>query len=79
MATTAKIARDEKLAIAKAAKDAQAAVPASEQMLPVRTAAGVSEEVQTVPDLFPQTSPGGGSAGRGQGVMVRGASRRTME
>ena len=53
MATTAKIARDEKLAIAQSGQDAEAALPASQPLFPLRASARVSAEVQAVPDLFP--------------------------
>ena len=55
MATTAKIARDEKLAIAKAAQDAEAALPASQPLFPLRAAARVLAKIQAVPHLFPRS------------------------
>ena len=55
MATTAKIARDEKLAIAKAAQNAEAELPASQPLLPLRAPARVSAEIQAVPHLFPRS------------------------
>ncbi len=68
MATTAKIARDEKLAIEKASSgEAEACVPASQSLLPLRASARISEEIQAVPDLFPETGAGGGSPRRDQG------------
>ena len=54
MATTAKIARDEKLGRSrKAAQNAEAALPASQPLFPLRPSARVSAQIQAVPDLFP--------------------------
>ncbi len=70
MATTAKIARDEKLALAKRGQDAEAALPASQPLFPLRTAARVSAQVQVVPDLFPEAGAGGGNPRRDEGELV---------
>ena len=70
MATTAKIARDEKLAIGEGRQDAEAALPASQPLFPLRTPARLSAQVQAVPDLFPEAGAGGGSPRRDQGELV---------
>ena len=70
MATTAKIARDEKLADRESRQDAEAALPASQPLFPLRTSARISAEVQAVPDLFPEAGAGGRSPRRDQGELV---------
>ena len=70
MATTAKIARDERLAVAQANKVPKLPVPAPQPVFPVRASARVSAQVQAVPDLFPETGAGRRSARRDQGFLV---------
>ena len=58
MATTAKIARDE-IGPGQGGQDAQAALPASQPLFPLRAPARLSAEVQAVPHLLPDLALAG--------------------
>ena len=79
MATTAKIARDEKLALAQGCRNAEVALPASQPLFPLRTSARIPAQIQAVPDLFPEAGAGRRSPRRDQGELVKGAGEEIDE
>ena len=72
MATTAKIAKDEKLASCQGEQDAEARVPASQPLQAVRTAARLPAQVHALPHLLPQARAGRRDPRRDEGELVTG-------
>ena len=79
MATTAKIAKEEKklaeiAARASGGKTVKFADPAAQPLQELRTAARLSPQVFVVPDLLPQVCAGGRNSGRDEGQLVSARS-----
>ncbi len=74
MATTAKIAKEEKPK-SRCVKDSRLKIRHAQPVFPMRAAARLSSQVQPVPDLLPEARPGRRDPGRDQGQLVRKGSR----
>jgi len=70
MATTAKIAKDEKLAQASP-ENAKASVSPPEPLLALWTPARIPAQVRRVPSVFPAACPERRDSRRGEGELVR--------
>jgi len=79
MSTTAKMARDIKLEVARKAKTPKAAMPAPQPMLALRAPAGVPAQIRHLPLVFP---PARSEMAKIPGVVkasLVGASRRKYD